>query len=317
MKEKVLVTGGAGFIGSHLVDRLIRDGYEAVVVDDLSTGFEKNINPACTFYKASICDRVGVEKIFSTERIDYVFHLAAQMDVRKSVQDPIFDAESNIIGSLYLILDSVRFGIKKFVYASTGGAVYGEPQHLPVSEAHPINPISQYGISKHTVEHYLYLYSLHAGLKYTVLRYPNVYGPRQNPKGEAGVNAIFIGLMLSGERPVIFGDGEQLRDYVFVSDVVEANMLALTNGENQIYNIGSGVGISVNDIYSRLSTQLGFRQEARYAPARAGEISKIFLESSKARRELGWKPEVGFDEGLGRTLQWFSSNIERPSFARR
>ena len=227
------------------------------------------------------------------------------MDVRRSVQDPIFDAESNIVGSLNLILHSVKYGVKKFIYASTGGAVYGEPQYLPVREDHPINPISQYGISKHTVEHYLHLYSLHSGFKYVVLRYPNVFGPRQNPKGEAGVNAIFIGLMLNGERPSIFGDGEQLRDYVFVSDVVEANLLALMNGENQVYNIGSGVGISVNAIYSKLSDLLGFKEKAVYAQPRKGEIFKIYLDSSKARNELGWKPAMKFDEGLATTLAWF------------
>ncbi|MCK4308331.1 NAD-dependent epimerase/dehydratase family protein, partial [candidate division WOR-3 bacterium] len=199
MNKKVLVTGGAGFIGSHIVDGLLEEGYSVVVVDDLSTGFRENINHSAKFYPANICDRETMKEIFESEKPDYVNHHAAQMDVRKSVEDPIFDAETNIIGSIVILEESLAAGIEKFIYISTGGAVYGEPQSLPVVESADINPICPYGISKHTVEHYLYLYSYNANLKYTVLRYPNVYGPRQNPHGEAGVIAIFTEKMLRGE----------------------------------------------------------------------------------------------------------------------
>ncbi len=222
--SKILVTGGAGFIGSNVVDALLDNEHEVVVLDDLSTGFSENINPKVTFYNTDIRDEDKVRKIFESEKPDFVNHHAAQMDVRKSVQDPIFDAQCNILGSLNLILQSIRVGVQKFIYISTGGAVYGEPQYLPVDEQHPINPISQYGISKHTVEHYLYSYNVNYGLKYTVLRYPNVYGPRQNPHGEAGVIAIFTQKMLDNQQPTIFGDGSQTRDYTFVEDIVDGTL---------------------------------------------------------------------------------------------
>jgi len=304
---RVLVTGGAGFIGSNLVDRLIEKGADVSVVDNLLTGFERNINPRAKFYKVDVRDRDRLREIFESERPEYVHHLAAQMDVRRSVEEPTFDAENNILGGLNVITSSLESGVKKIIYASTGGAVYGEPQYLPVDERHPVNPICQYGISKHTVEHYLYLYRYLYGLNYTVLRYPNVYGPRQNPKGEAGVNAIFIGMMLEGRTPTIFGDGKQLRDYVYVDDVVEANLLAMEKGDGEIYNIGSGIGISVNKIYSMLSEILSFDKPPIYAPPRLGEIQKVYLDSSKAQGELGWKPRVNFEDGLRKTIAWFRS----------
>jgi len=217
---RILVTGGAGFIGSHVVDRYVADGHHVAIIDNLSTGFEENINPQAVFYKVDITDQQAVAEVFEKERPEIVNHHAAQMDVRRSVADPAFDAVTNIVGSIHLIENAVRTNVSKFIYASTGGAVYGEPRYLPADEDHPINPLSQYGISKHTVEHYLQLYQVNDGLTYTVLRYGNVYGPRQNPHGEAGVNAIFAGLMLAGKQPTIFGDGSKTRDYVYVSDVV-------------------------------------------------------------------------------------------------
>ncbi len=212
---KVLVTGGAGFIGSNVVDLFIENGYEVVVVDDLSTGRASNLNPAAKFYQVDIRSP-QIDEIFAAERPDYVDHHAAQMNVRRSIKEPLFDAEVNVVGSLNLIEAAKRYGVKRFVYISTGGAVFGEPVYLPCDENHPINPICQYGASKHTVEHYLYMYQVNYGLPYTVLRYPNVYGPRQDPRGEAGVIAIFTGQMLNGEPVVINGDGEQERDYVYV-----------------------------------------------------------------------------------------------------
>ncbi len=308
---KILVTGGAGFIGSNVVDRLIKEGHKVVVVDDLSTGFKRNLNKQAKFYEIDIRDR-GMENIFKKEKFDYVIHHAAQMDVRRSTKEPEFDAEVNILGSLNLILNSQKYGVKKFIYASTGGAIYGEAKYLPADEKHSVNPLSQYGISKHTVEHYLYLYKALYGLNYTVLRYPNVFGPRQNPEiNEAGVNSIFIGLMLKGKIPTIFGDGEQLRDYTYVDDVVEANLLAIEKGTNEILNIGTGVGVSVNQIFEMLAKILDFKEKAIYAAPREGEIQRIYLDAAKAGDVLGWRPKVSFEEGLKRTVEWWRKQEER------
>jgi len=302
---RILVTGGAGFIGSHVVDKFISEGHDVAVVDDLSTGFRENVNPRARFYEASICNAKVLEEVFQRERPEVVNHHAAQMDVRHSVDDPVFDATTNILGSLNLILASVKHRIRKFIYISTGGAIYGEPKYLPVDENHPVNPESQYGVSKHTVEHYLYLYQHQSGLAFTVLRYPNVYGPRQNPKGEAGVIAIFIGKMLEGVTPTIFGDGTQVRDYVHVNDIVRANSLALAKGDNEIYNIGSGVGTTVNELYRLLSSLLSFPSAPQYAPPRTGELQKIYLNAQKAKQHLGWNAEIPIEKGLGLTIEWF------------
>jgi UDP-glucose 4-epimerase len=305
---KFLVTGGAGFIGSHLVDRLINDGHHVAVVDDLSTGSRDNLNPNAAFYEIDVRSK-DLDAVFDKEKPDHVNHHAAQMDVRRSVREPMFDADVNVLGSINLIENCLRNDVKKIVYISTGGAVYGEPDYFPVDEAHPIRPLCQYGISKHTVEHYLYFYGHTYGMRYTVLRYPNVYGPRQNPFGEAGVNAIFIGKMLRGETPTIFGDGEQLRDYVYVSDVVEANIASLERGDGQVYNIGSGIGTSVNQIYEKLKQIMDVSAPPVYSEARTGEIQRTYLESSKAKRELGWSAQIGFDEGLRKTVDWFRTHL--------
>lgn len=305
---KVLVTGGAGFIGSHLVDALVESGHEVVVVDNLSTGFEHNINPKARFYRLSIGDN-ELERVFEQERPQVVSHHAAQTVVTRSVAEPIFDAEQNILGSLNVILNCLRFGVSKLVYASSGGAVYGEPQYLPVDEKHMINPISQYGISKHTVEHYLYLYSVLHGLNCVVLRYSNVYGPRQNPKAEAGVVAIFAGNMLNGEQPTIFGSGDKTRDYIFVSDVVTANILAMESGKKEIYNIGTGKETSDQEVFDTMAEVLGYRGTAHYAPVRKGEIQRICLDYTKAMKELGWLPRVGFGEGIRRAVEYYRSVV--------
>lgn len=303
--EKVLVTGGAGFIGSHVVDRCISEGYEVAIIDNLSTGFRKNLNPKATFYEVDIRDFEKVKMVFEKEKPDYVNHHAAQMDVRKSTQDPVFDAECNIIGSLNLILNSVEFKIKKLIYISTGGAVYGEPQDLPVTEEYPPNPLCQYGVSKHTVEHYLYLYRRNFDMNYTVLRYPNVYGPRQNPHGEAGVIAIFLGLMLDGERPTIFGDGTQTRDYTFIEDIVDANLIAMTKEDGEIYNIGTGVETSVRQIFDSIEAILQTGLEPIYADERVGEIQSISLDATKAKEEIGWFPKHDFLSGLKKTIKYY------------
>jgi len=301
---RILVTGGAGFIGSHVVDRFVERGHEVAVLDNLSSGFRTLVNPAARLFEADLADGDAVERCVAGFRPEVVDHHAAQIDVRRSVEDPVFDAGTNILGALRLLESCTRHGVRKFVYASTGGALYGEGRQLPASEAHPVNPESPYGVSKHTLEHYLYLWKLLHGLDYTVLRYPNVYGPRQNPHGEAGVNAIFVGLMLAGTRPRIFGTGEQVRDYLFVMDVVEANELALERGSGEMVNLGTGIGTSVNDIFRELRGILGFTGEPIYEAARPGEVQRIYLDATRAGQVLGWAPRTRFHDGLVRTVEW-------------
>lgn len=303
---KVLVAGGAGFIGSHVVDALIQQGYQVVVVDNLSTGRLENINPAATFYQADICNS-ELEGIFEKERPEFVNHQAAQTVIQKSNEDPVFDARQNILGSLNLILQCLRFGVQKIIYASSGGAVYGEPKYRPVDESHPINPISYYGISKHTVEHYLHLAHLQHMLSYVVLGYSNVYGSRQSPEGEAGVVAIFTRQMLQGERPTIFGKGDKTRDYIHVSDVVTANLLAMERDGNGVYNIGTGVETSDQEMFNLLAELTGYQSNPHYAPVRKGEIYKICLDWSKAQKELGWQPQFLLREGLRETVNYYRS----------
>ena len=302
---KILVTGGAGFIGSHVVDLFIAQGFEVVIVDDLSTGRASNLNPAAKFYKMDIRDP-KLREVFETEKPDYVSHHAAQMDVRRSVAQPLFDADVNILGSINLIEAAKAVNLKRFIYISTGGAVYGEPERVPVEETDPINPICQYGASKHTVEHYLFMYHYNYGLKYTVLRYPNVFGPRQDPHGEAGVVAIFTGKMMAGEQVVINGDGEQTRDYVYVGDCARANLLAATvEHKPGIYNIGWGLPTSVNDIFSALAKVTGYTHPAQNGPAKVGETRHIYLNAAKAKKDLGWVPTISLEEGLTRTVEYF------------
>ncbi len=309
---RILVTGGAGFIGSHVADRFIELGHEVAVLDNLSTGFRDFVNQRARLYEADLTDAAAVEACLAAFRPEIVDHHAAQIDVRRSVDDPVFDAGTNIIGALRLLQACTRHGVRKLVYASTGGALYGEGRALPATEEHPVNPESPYGVSKHTLEHYLYLWKLLHGLDYTVLRYPNVYGPRQNPHGEAGVNAIFIGLMLEGRRPRIFGTGEQVRDYLYVMDVVDANEIALTRGGGEMVNLGTGIGTSVNDIFRELKSILGFTQEPVYEAPRPGEVQRIYLDATRAGRVLGWAPKVTFRQGLEETVAWSRRTGGRP-----
>lgn len=302
---KVLVTGGAGFIGSHVVDLYIEHGFDVVIVDDLSTGRESNLNPKAKFYKTDIRSP-QIAEIFAEEKPDFVCHHAAQMDVRKSVEDPLFDADVNVRGSINLIEAARQNNVRHFVYISTGGAVYGEPEYLPCDEAHPINPICPYGASKHTVEHYLYMWNVNYGLEYTVLRYPNVYGPRQDPHGEAGVIAIFTGLMLKGEQCIINGDGENTRDFVYVGDCAKANLLAITQDHpSGIYNIGFGEPTSINQIFGHLKEITGYPLPEKHGPGKLGETRFIYLKADKANRELGWEPTVSLEEGLTATVDYF------------
>lgn len=300
---KILVTGGAGFIGSNVVDAYIEKGYEVVVVDDLSSGKKENLNKKAKFYKLDICDK-ALEEVFE-EGIDIVNHHAAQVDVRKSLADPAFDARINIEGSLNILENCRKYKIKKIIFASSGGVIYGECGNLPPNEDSPISPLSPYGVSKYAMECYLSAYEKIYGLKYTALRYGNVYGPRQDPYGEAGVVAIFSGKMLNNEEVNIFGDGEQVRDYVYVGDVVKANILCLENGDNEIFNIGTSKATSVNQLFSEMKELTQYSKEAVYKPARAGELMRSSLDVGKAEQKLGWKAEVNLREGLKKTIDFF------------
>jgi UDP-glucose 4-epimerase len=300
---KILVTGGAGFIGSNVVDAYIEKGYEVVVVDDLSSGKEENINKKAKFYKLDICDK-ALEEAFE-EGIDIVNHHAAQVDVRKSIADPAVDARINIEGSLNILENCRKYRIKKIIFASSGGVIYGECGSVPPNEDSPTSPISPYGVSKYAMECYLSSYEKIYGLKYTALRYGNVYGPRQDPYGEAGVVAIFSRKMLNNERVDIFGDGEQVRDYVYVGDVVKANILSLENGDNEIFNIGTGKSASVNRLFSEMKDLTQYSKQAVYKTARAGELMNSSLDVGKAEKKLGWKAEVNLKEGLKKTINFF------------
>jgi UDP-glucose 4-epimerase len=304
---KILVTGGAGFIGSHVVDAMLAVGHEVVIVDDLSTGRKQNLNPGARFYQMDIRDP-GLAEVFERERPEVVDHHAAQMDVRRSVAEPLFDADVNVRGSLNLLEAARTHGVRKVIYISSGGAAYGEPKYLPCDEDHPIDPICQYGVSKHVVEHYLFVYRHLYGLDYTVLRYPNVYGPRQDPHGEAGVVAIFSGKMLAGQPVTINGTGEQERDYVYVADCARANVLALDNGGGTIYNLGSNRGTSVNLLFSTLANIIGYSAEPRFGPAKAGETFKIYLDGTRARDQLDWSPTVDLNRGLQQTVAYLRDN---------
>jgi UDP-glucose 4-epimerase len=304
---KVLVTGGAGFIGSHVVDQFLAAGHEVVIVDNLSTGRERNINPSAHFYRMDIRDPELI-KILEQEKPEVVDHHAAQMDVRRSVVDPIYDADVNILGTLNLLEACRKTGVRKVVYISSGGAAYGEPVYLPCDEKHPIDPLCPYGVTKHTVEHYLFLYQSLYGLDYAVLRYPNVYGPRQDPHGEAGVVAIFTGLMLQGKPVTIFGSGEQERDFVLVTDCARANRMVAALGPSGIFNLGCGAGTTINQIFNALKLIIGYPEAANYGPGKAGETFKIYLDAQRAGRELGWEPTYSLVDGLAKTVEYFKTN---------
>lgn len=300
---KALVTGGAGFIGSNIVDALIKNKIDVVVVDDLSTGFKRNINPLAKLYYNNICDR-ELKPVFEKERPDVVFHLAAQTTVTRSVVDSYSDARINILGSLNVIANCIEFGVKKIVYSSSC-ALYGTPEYLPVDEKHPINPLSPYGVSKHTVEHYLAVNLQLHNLPYLALRYANVYGPRQNPSGEGGVIAIFCGKMLAGEEPTIFGSGDKSRDYIFVNDIVRANLIAMESTETGIFNIGTGIETYDNTIYELIASECGYLKAPKYGAERKGEIKRMRLDNTQAAVHLGWKPQTGIRDGISQTVTYY------------
>lgn len=328
---KILVTGGAGFIGSHLVDRLIKENHKVVVIDNLSTGQKENLNQKAKFYKLDI-QNPKISEVFKKEKPDVVFHLAAQIDVRKSVENPIEDAKTNILGSLNIIQNFIyslslrgrspkqsrvsksRFPRNdergaKIIFASTGGAIYGDADIVPTPESYPEFPLSPYGICKLTVEKYLNYYWKIFGLPYVALRYANVYGPRQNSKGEAGVIAIFCDRMLSGNQPIINGNGRQTRDFVYVEDVVEANILAMKSKKIGTYNIGTAKETNINIVFRQLKKLIGSQCKEVHLPAKPGEQKRSCLDFKKAKKELGWQPSVDFNKGLETTVDYFKKKI--------
>lgn len=305
---KVLVTGGAGFIGSHVVDRLVEEGHNVVVVDNLSTGKRKNVNRAASLYKLDV-QSWRLERVFRNERPNIVIHLAAQVSVRRSVDNPVFDAQVNVLGTLNVLQQAVKHGARKVVFSSSGGAIYGEQEVYPAPESHPTNPLSPYGISKLCGEHYLSYFQRVSGIQAVSLRYANVYGPRQDPEGEAGVVAIFVQRMLNNEQPIINGNGRQTRDFVFVEDVVEANLAAMGQDGKGVYNVGSGKETSINELFRMLVDLTGSPCKEVHGPAKAGEQMRSVVDASRIKQELGWDSRVDLVEGLKRTVAYFREKI--------
>lgn len=303
---KVLVTGGAGFIGSHVTDAYVDAGFDVVVVDNLSSGRRDYLNPRARFYEMDIRDS-DLSGVFEKERPEVVNHHAAQPSVTASVADPGHDADVNILGTLNLLALGKEFGARKFIFASTGGAIYGNPEYIPADEEHPTRPLSPYGIGKMAGEYYARFYGS-MGIVAAILRYANVYGPRQDPHGEAGVVAIFSNAMLAGNPPTIYGDGAQTRDFIYVEDAARANLLATRSDVPDTTNIATGVETTVNDIFRQIAGLTGFHDDPEYAPARAGEVYRIALDNAHARSWLGWTPSIPLEEGLMRTVDWFRSS---------
>jgi UDP-glucose 4-epimerase len=309
---RVLVSGGAGFIGSHTVDALAaRGGCEIAVIDDLSAGKREQVNARARFYQVDVRDTAAVRGVFERERPEVLMHLAAQMDVRRSVADPAFDAQVNLVGFLNLMEAGREHGLRRVVFSSTGGAIYGEQESFPCDEEHPLRPVSPYGVAKLATEKYLFFYRAQYGIDFVALRYANVYGPRQDPHGEAGVVAIFCGRMLEGRPVTIYGDGAQTRDYVYVGDVVRANLTALDSAVSGAFNIGTGVETSVNRLYEELARNAGTSRAAEFGPPRAGEQRRSVILPARAARELQWRPQVELSAGLGQTLRFFRDRAAR------
>ena len=306
---RVLVTGGAGFIASHIVDAYVANGHQVTVVDDLSSGRRENVNPKAELIVADLRRRETIDGL-GGRKFDIVNHHAAQIDVRVSVADPAADAELNIVSTLRLFEAMRADGVKKIIFASSGGATYGEPLYAPQDEKHPTRPVSPYGCAKLAIDQYLFFYKTTYGLKSVSLRYGNVYGPRQRKDGEAGVVAIFGGAMLDGQTPRINGDGKQTRDYVFVHDVVRANMAASERDLEGIYNVGTGVETSVNELFDELRRATGFDRDAEHGPAKPGEQMRSVLDAAKLRTEGGVPPLVTLRDGIAETVAWLTASGE-------
>jgi UDP-glucose 4-epimerase len=304
---KILVTGGAGFIGSHIVDILIEGKHKVVVIDNLSAGSRSNLNKKAKFLKINICDK-KLADVFKKERFDYVFHLAAQIDVRKSVEDPQSSAKDNILGSLNVLENCRIYKVKKIIFTSTGGAIYGDASIIPTPEDYPENPLSPYGIEKLSVDKYLNYYYKAFKLSYISLRLGNVYGPRQNSKGEAGVVAIFIDKIMRRENPVINGTGRNTRDFVYVEDVVKASILAMKSKKTGVYNIGTGEETNINTIFRNLKKLLNSDCKEIRGQEKQGEQKRSCLDNKKAKKDLNWSPKIKIEEGLLKTVNWINTN---------
>lgn len=305
---KILVTGGAGFIGSHITAQLLDAGHEVVVVDNLHTGHLHNVPSSVSLHQIDIRDRDGLARLFLEESFDAISHQAALANVRESMSEPIRYADVNVLGTLNLLELARKHGVRKFIFASTGGAVYGEgsgdESRLPFTEESRAQPKDNYGANKLSCEFHLDLYRQNYGLEYIALRYPNVYGPRQDAKGEAGVVAIFTGAMLAGEPTRITGDGRQTRDFTYVGDIARANHLAIESDVSGIFNVGTGVPTDINEVHQTLARIIEYEQEPSYVERPAGEVEATYLDSSKAKRVLGWEAKVSLDEGMRRTVEW-------------
>jgi UDP-glucose 4-epimerase len=305
---RILVTGGAGFIASHVADAFIAAGHEVSILDDLSSGRRENLNSKARFYQLDVQDP-GVADVFRRERPEVLCHHAAQMDVRRSVADPTFDARVNILGLINLLEHGRQHGLKRVLFSSTGGAIYGEQETFPAPETHKTEPVSPYGVAKLASERYLFFYFVTYGVSYTALRYANVYGPRQNPHGEAGVVAIFCEKLLRGEQPVINGDGTQTRDYVYVGDLVRANLAALDSDFVGAVNLGTGIETDVNTIFRLLVRLCDSSAPEHHGPAKPGEQRRSVIDNALARRVLGWQPQVSLEEGLRETVAFFRARV--------
>jgi len=301
---RILVTGGAGFIGSHVADRFIELGHEVAILDDLSTGKPENVNPRAKLFRMSLLDE-RLAGVFDEFRPEIVSHHAAQVNVRRSVDAPEFDATVNVVGSVRLFQAAAAHGCGKVIYASSGGACYGDPPKLPAREDTPVRPLCPYGVSKYAAEKYLELFGLLNEMRFTVLRYANVYGPRQDSHGEAGVVAIFSELLLAGKTPTIFGDGSKTRDYVFVSDIVQANVLALEAGDGGAYNVGTGREVSDDQVFAAVRDAVGVKIEAVHSEFRKGEVQRIALDASRIRNDLGWRPRVTIEQGIPKAVEFY------------
>jgi len=303
----ILVTGGAGFIGSNIVDAYLEMGNTVVVIDDLYSGREKNVPQGATFFKMDIRDQKLIE-VFKKYSIEFVNHQAARGDVRGSVERPIEYADVNVCGGINLLQCCMKSNVKGFIYSSTGGCVYGEPKFIPTTEEHPMQPRDPYGASKASFELYLETYRQLYGLEYTIFRYPNVYGPRQNPFGEAGVVSIFTKKMLQGQQVIINGDGTQERDYIFVKDVVRANLLATENNGNTVFNLGSSKGINVNQIFHELKKITGYSKDPVFGPPKLGEVQRSILSAEKIKKHWGWEQKFALSEGLQQTVNYIQTH---------
>ncbi|MCB2339583.1 NAD-dependent epimerase/dehydratase family protein [Clostridium estertheticum] len=306
---KVLITGGAGFIGSNVVDLIIREGHSVVVVDNLSQGKRENVHSSAGFYKCDILNIDELSLIFSKEQPEVVIHNAAQIDVQTSLKKPALDAEINIKGTINVLECCRKFGIKKIIYPSSA-AVYGNPKYLPVDENHPVEPISFYGISKHTPEHYIKTYADLYNIKYTIFRYANVYGIRQDPKGEGGVVSIFIDKLLNNKLPIIFGDGNQTRDFIYVKDIARANLLALSSGNYEIINISTQKPVTVIELFKVMKEIFNSDLDVIHEKQRDGDIRESYLKNGKAKKFLNWKDEYSLEDGLKETCKYYREVYE-------